>query len=69
MHERCRLLADPLSQEHTYDTSGVFVRLRDDVKWADIAERNGSVRSHPVAWLVHSPSDTRNPVRAGKGRG
>ena len=35
-------------------TSGVFLRLREDVKWADITERNGRVRSHPVAWLVHA---------------
>ena len=33
-------------------TAGVFLRLRPDVKWADIAERNGGVRSHPVAWLA-----------------
>ena len=35
-------------------TIGVFVRLREDVNWADITERNGSTRSHPVAWLAHS---------------
>jgi hypothetical protein len=35
-------------------TSGVFLRLREDVKWADITERNGSIRSHPVAWLARS---------------
>ena len=34
-------------------TLGVFVRPRDDVGWADITERNGEVRSHPVAWLGH----------------
>ena len=38
-------------------TLGVFVRLKKDVNWADITERNGSVRSHPVAWLGHSPAD------------
>lgn len=32
-------------------TLGIFVRLRKDVNWADITERNGSVRCHPVAWL------------------
>jgi len=37
-------------------TLGVFLRLRDDVNWADITERNGNVRSHPVIWLAHSPS-------------
>jgi hypothetical protein len=35
-------------------TLGVFVRFRKDAKWADITERNGSIRSHPVAWLDHS---------------
>jgi hypothetical protein len=35
-------------------TLGVFLGLREDVKWADITERNGFVRSHPVAWLAHS---------------
>ena len=35
-------------------TAGVFLRLRNDANWADITERNGSVRSHPVAWLAHS---------------
>lgn len=35
-------------------TLGVFVRLRADVKWADIAERDGSVRSHPIEWLGHA---------------
>jgi len=33
---------------------GVFVRLKEDVNWADIAEPNGNIRSHPVAWLDHS---------------
>ena len=43
--------------EGTYQgTLGVFVRLRTDVNWADIRECNGSVRSHPVAWLDHSTS-------------
>jgi hypothetical protein len=32
-------------------TLGVFVRFKTDVTWADIAERNGNIRSHPVAWL------------------
>jgi hypothetical protein len=43
--------------EGTYQgTQGVFVRLKDDAKWADVTERNGNVRSHPVAWLDHSPA-------------
>lgn len=35
-------------------TPGIFLRLRADVNWADIMERNGAVRSHPVIWLAHS---------------
>jgi hypothetical protein len=37
-------------------TLGVFLRLREDVNWADILERNGDIRSHPVIWLARSPS-------------
>ena len=37
-------------------TLGVFLRLKEDVNWADITERNGMVRSHPVIWLAHSAS-------------
>jgi len=41
--------------EGTYQgTPGVFVRLREDVNWADITERNAATRSHPVACLTHS---------------
>lgn len=41
--------------EGTYQgTLGVFLRFRKDANWADITERNGSIRSHPVAWLDHS---------------
>jgi hypothetical protein len=41
--------------EGTYQgTLGVFVRLKKDPNWADITERNGAVRSHPVEWLAHS---------------
>ena len=43
-------------------TLGVFVRLKEDVNWADIAERNGDVRSHPVIWLAHSASATTGSV-------
>jgi hypothetical protein len=28
--------------------------LKDDVKWADITESDGSIRSHPVEWLALS---------------
>ena len=37
-------------------TLGVFLKLRKDVNWADITERNGDVRSHPLIWLAHSAS-------------
>ncbi|MGO9230210.1 MAG: hypothetical protein ACLQKA_13525 [Bryobacteraceae bacterium] len=43
-----------LAQGSYQGTLGVFVRLKEDVNWADITERNGCVRSHPVAWLAHS---------------
>lgn len=43
--------------EGTYQgTVGVFLRLKEDVNWADITERNGAVRSHPVVWLAHAAS-------------
>jgi hypothetical protein len=49
--------------EGTYQgTLGVFVRLKDDVGWADITERNGEVRSHPVAWLGHNVNCPEGPV-------
>jgi hypothetical protein len=32
-------------------SQGVFLHLRKDPNWADIRERNGAIRSHPVAWL------------------
>jgi hypothetical protein len=35
-------------------TPGVFLRLRADPRWADITERDGIVRSHPLEWLAHS---------------
>ena len=37
-------------------TLGVFFRLRPDVNWADIRERSGAIRSHPVQWLDHCAS-------------
>jgi len=42
-------------------TLGVFLRLREDVNWADIMERNGAVRSHPVIWLAHSATPLPGP--------
>jgi len=35
-------------------TPGVFLHLREDVNWADVTERDGSIRNHPVAWLALS---------------
>ena len=41
--------------EGTYQsTPGIFLRLKDGPNWADINERNGNIRSHPVAWLAHN---------------
>jgi hypothetical protein len=37
-------------------TLGIFLRLKEDIHWADIMERNGSVRSHPMVWLAHAPA-------------
>lgn len=34
-------------------TPGTFLRIKEDVKWADIEEANGVVRSHPMIWLDH----------------
>jgi hypothetical protein len=39
-------------------TLGVFLRLSKNGNWADIAERNGTVRSHPVIWLDHATAAT-----------
>ncbi len=39
-------------------TPGTFLRLRDDTKWADITERNGVVKMHPVEWLAHAAVTT-----------
>ena len=35
-------------------TLGVFLRYKADANWADITERSGVIRSHPVQWLDHS---------------
>jgi len=39
-------------------TLGVFLGFRTDVNWAEITERNGCIRSHPVEWLAHSTGAT-----------
>jgi hypothetical protein len=49
--------------EGTYQgTLGVFLRLREDAKWADIAQQDGVTRSHPVAWLGHVPGAPQTSV-------
>jgi len=45
-------------------TPGVFVRLREDIHWAEIKERDGMVRSHPVVWLRRADPDSRRLQRA-----
>lgn len=43
-------------RDGTYQgTHGVFLQLKQDSNWADIREPNGTIRSHPVAWLVRAP--------------
>lgn len=43
-----------LSRGPNTGTVGVFLRSRADIKWADITESNGTVRSHPVEWLARA---------------
>ena len=43
-------------------TLGVFLRLKEDANWADITERNGNIRSHPVEWLAHSAAAPQVPA-------
>jgi hypothetical protein len=43
-----------LAQGTYQGTVGVFLRLREDIRWADITEVSGAVRSHPVIWLGRS---------------
>jgi hypothetical protein len=38
-------------------TPGVFRHLHADVNWADIQERDGRIKCHPVAWLAHATGD------------
>jgi len=50
-------LGDPVVLARgTYEgTRGVFFRMNHDVKWGEVTEANGKVRSHPIAWLAHFP--------------
>ena len=43
-------------------TPGIFLGLREDVKWADISECHGDIRSHPVAWLALAGDASRRRV-------
>jgi hypothetical protein len=44
--------------EGTYQgTLGTFLGLKEDANWADITERNGEVRSHPVTWLAPASAE------------
>ena len=47
-------------------TAGVFLRLKNDINWADVRERNGSIRSHPVAWLAHPDVAIPGPANSGR---
>lgn len=40
-----------LARGSNQGTLGIFLRLKEDTNWADIRERNGAIRSHPVIWL------------------
>jgi len=51
-----------LAQGTYQGTVGVFLHLREDVNWADITESNGSIRSHPVAWLALRQRQARIPA-------
>ena len=47
----------------TYQGSGgVFLGLREDANWANIRERDGSVRCHPVAWLADGAAAKREAL-------
>ncbi len=52
-------------------TPGVFLKLTEDIRWAEIEQWNGVVQAHPVVWMRHSAlwvgesgveNDPRNPV-------
>jgi hypothetical protein len=34
-------------------TPGVFLRVKEDPRWAEIIERDGRTKSHPLEWLAH----------------
>ena len=50
--------------EGTYQgTPGTFLRLTKDLGWADINERNGRIRAHPIVWLAHAPKSGRGSAK------
>jgi hypothetical protein len=50
--------------EGTYQgTPGVFLGLRADDAWADVRERDGRTRSHPMAWLASGAHPSPEPAR------
>ncbi len=34
-------------------TPEVFLRVKEDINWAEIRERDSMIRCHPVRWLHH----------------
>ena len=38
-------------------TPGVFLRSREDIKWADVIERSGTIQPHPLEWLARVASE------------
>jgi hypothetical protein len=43
-------------------TDGVFLGFKEDANWANIRERDGSVRCHPVAWLADGTAAKREAL-------
>ena len=41
-------------------TTGTFLNVRNDPKWADILEPNSTVRAHPVEWMALSIESTEH---------
>ena len=33
-------------------TTGTFMHLRTDPKWADVLEPDSTVRAHPIEWMA-----------------
>jgi hypothetical protein len=58
-HEGDMVVLDQGTYQGTY---GVFVRLLNDVNWAEIRENDGSLWNHPVVWLAHVPSAAASVV-------